>query len=404
MGEKTMVSVEKKKNFIINTAYAALVVTLFYFFMKYAFGLFFPFLCAMAVAKVLQKPVDFLCRKTPVKRGFASVLMVMLAVIVILAVFVLIIVRIGIELKGFFDFIMIRLEDVPSFIASIEQSLKSGLSFLPDKIEGTITSFIGEKLAILLNSPDKPQDATLGFDFSVFGAPLSGVWNTAKQIPSTLIGIVIAVVACCFMTADFATLRKVILSLFRDDTREKIIRSKRLLLPAMGKMAKAYGLIMTITFCELALGLFLLKLIGIYSGGYILIISLITAIIDIIPILGTGLVLVPWGLYSLLTGSYSFGIGILILYVCILVIRQIIEPKLVADQLGLPAFATIIAMFVGTQIFGFIGLFLLPITLAMVKLLNDEGIICIFHEVDKKEEAEIPQEEAPLKEEVDKND
>lgn len=374
-----MVNIEKKRNFIINTVYLAIVITLFYFFMKYAFGLFFPFLCAIAMAKALQRPVDFICRKTPLKKGFVSVLAVMLSVTLIISVFALIIVRIAVELKGFFDYLMIQLEDTPAFIDAIEHSAKKMLSFLPDKIEGTVTRFIGDKLAILLNSPDKPQGASLGIDFSMFSGAILGVWNVAKQIPSVLVSIIIAVVSCCFMTADYKTLRSVILSLFRSETREKVIRAKRLMFPTLGKMGKAYGLIMAITFGELTLGLFLLKIIGVYTGGYILIIAMITAIVDIMPVLGTGTVLIPWAAYNLIVGNYPLAIGLFVMYVCILVIRQIIEPKLVASQLGLPAFATVIAMFVGTQIFGFVGLFLLPITLVMVKLLNDEGIIHVFH-------------------------
>ena len=69
-------------------------------------------------------------------------------------------------------------------------------------------------------------------------------------------------------------------------------------------------------------------------------------------------------------------------FLCITVIRQVIEPKLVAAQLGIPAFLTIVSMFIGSQIFGVIGIFILPITIVMLKLLNDEGIIHIFHHKD----------------------
>ena len=69
----------------------------------------------------------------------------------------------------------------------------------------------------------------------------------------------------------------------------------------------------------------------------------------------------------------------IIIYVCITVIRQVIEPKLVATQLGLPAFLTIVSMFIGSQIFGVIGIFILPITIVMLKLLDDEGILNITH-------------------------
>lgn len=370
-----METLQRKKKFIIDTVYAVFVIVIFYFFMKYAFGLFLPFLLALAVAAALQKPVNFICKKTPLKRGPVSAVLVLFSVTVVLGLIVALIIRLGIEVKGFFDYLMIQLQDIPAFIKRMEVFVSSHLQFLPDKIEGAVTSFLSEKVNDLLNN----TGSGAGFDISAIKTPLLGVWNTVKQIPSTLIAIVIAIVACCFMTSDFASVRKIILSLFRPETRDKIIRSKNLLVPSLSKMAKAYGLIILITFSELTLGLFLMKLIGIYDSNYIFIFALITAIVDIIPILGTGTILVPWALYSLLNGRISLAIGIFIMYACITVIRQIIEPKLVANQLGIPPFATIISMYVGSQIFGVLGIFLLPITLVMVKLLNEEGIIHIFH-------------------------
>lgn len=381
-----MEALQRKKKFIIDVVYAVFVAVIFYFFMKYAFGLFFPFLAALTVAAILQKPVNFICKKTPLKRGIVSVVLVLFSVTVILGLLTALIVRLGLELKGFFQYLMIQLQDIPSFITKLEASVSEHLAFLPDKLETAITSFMSKKIDAILNN------AGSGIDLSAFKTPLLGLWNTVKHLPSTLIAIVIAVVACCFMTADYATVRKVILSLFRTETRNKIIRSKNLLVPSLSKMGKAYGLIIIITFSELVLGLFLLKLIGIYEGGYIFIFSLITAIIDIVPILGTGTVLIPWALYCLLDGKISLAIGIFIMYACITVIRQIIEPKLVSNQLGIPPFATIIAMYLGTQIFGVLGIFILPITLVMIKLLNEEGIIHIFHNVDGDEQSSAEKE------------
>ena len=382
-----MNKIEKKKNFIISTVYAAIVIFLFYAFFKYAFGLIFPFFAALLIAMLLQRPLNFICRKTPLKRGIVSVVMVFLCFLVFISLIGLAVVSIGAELRDFFRYLMIQFEDIPAFIEKIEAVLGKGLAFLPDKLEGSVTGFISEQLSLLLNSSEKQAASDSGFDFSMLSGPISSVWNTAKQIPVTLIAFVVSVVACCFMTTDFATVKKCILSLFRSETREKVVRTKKLLFPALGNMCKAYGIIITITFCELSAGLFLLKLLKIYNGGYIFVIALITAFIDIVPVLGTGTVLVPWALYCLIIGDYPLAIGIVIMYVCITVIRQIIEPKLVASQLGIPPFATIIAMYIGSKIFGFIGLFLLPITLVMVKMLNDEGIIHVFHNYEPKTEA-----------------
>lgn len=374
-----MTGIEKKRNFIINTVYVAILLALFYLFFKYALGTVFPIICAAVVAMILQKPVDFINRKTHINRGFISAVSVLLSFFFLVAILGLILVWIGSEFKGFFQYIMMQFEDIPALIEKVQGYIANILTFLPEKVEVAAMNFVNEKINTLFNSATEAPSISSDFDFSILSTPLLGIWNTAKQIPTTLVSIVVAIVACCFMTADFGSVRNFVLGFFKPETKNKIIRAKRLLFPSLGKMVKAYALIITITFCELALGLSILKLLNIYESGYIFVISALTAIIDIVPVLGTGTVLIPWALYNFISGNYSLAIGLLVIYVCITVIRQVIEPKLVATQLGLPAFLTIVSMFIGSQIFGVIGIFVLPITIVMLKLLNDEGIIHITH-------------------------
>ena len=392
-----MTSTEKKRQFIINIVYTVILIALFYLFFKFAFGTILPILCAVVVAMILQKPVNFICKKTPLKRGLVSALTVIFAFLVIVSGLVLILIWVGSEFKGFFQYIMIELEDIPALVHKIEGYIGNAVGFLPEKLETAVMEFVSEKLATLTSPTTTPSEPSQSIDLSMLSTPLKGIWNTAKQIPTTLVSIVVAIIACCFMTADFATVKKLVLGFFQPDTRSKIVRAKRLLFPSLGKMAKAYAIIITITFCELSLGLFLLTLMGIYDSGYIFVIAILTAIIDIVPVLGTGTVLIPWAVISLLNGNYPMAIGLIVMYACITVIRQIIEPKLVAAQLGIPAFLTIVSMFIGSQIFGVLGIFILPITIVMLKLLNDEGIIHIFHYTDKEEKAVEPQEKSDEK-------
>lgn len=402
-----MTSTEKKKKFIINIVYTVILVALFYLFFKFAFGTILPILCAVVAAMILQKPVNFICKKTPLKRGLVSALAVLFGFAVAISGLVLLLIWVGSEFKGFFQYVMIQFEDIPALVHKVEGYIANAIGFLPEKLETTVMDFVSEKLASLAAPTVTPDDSSMSIDLSMLSTPLMGIWNTAKQIPTTLVSIVVSIVACCFMTADFASVKRLVLGFFQPDTRTKIVRAKRLLFPSLGKMAKAYGIIITITFCELSLGLFLLKLMGIYDSGYIFVIAILTAIIDIVPVLGTGTVLIPWAVVSLLNANYPMAIGLIIIYACITVIRQIIEPKLVAAQLGIPAFLTIVSMFIGSQIFGVIGIFILPITIVMLKLLNDEGIIHIFHYTDNEEvkaEAKVD-EKIPEKVEVaQKND
>ena len=99
---------------------------------------------------------------------------------------------------------------------------------------------------------------------------------------------------------------------------------------------------------------------------------------DILPVLGTGGIMIPWGIISLIMGKWVLGLGLLALYLIITVIRNIIEPKIVGHQVGLHPVVTLLSMLAGLQLFGIIGLFGFPITLSLLKNLNDRGVIHIL--------------------------
>lgn len=396
-----MDSITKRRNFIIDVVYFALILGLFYLFFKFAFGMCLPFIFAVFIASVLQKPVNALVKKAKGKgRGLISSLLAVFCFVILGSLAALLIVRLLSELKSFFDYIMLKLENTELFITQVSEWINTRLVRLPESLRSTLNGYVTDFLNSLLGSAEQTAEVTVektsSFDLSMLASPLSAVWGTAKQIPTVAVGMLVAVVSCCFLTADYDSFKGLIIKLAGEKNSVKIIAAKRILFSTLAKVGKAYCIIICITFTELLLGLGALKLFGLYKGGYIFAISLITALIDIIPVLGTGTILIPWGVFSLLTGNIGFGIGILVLYVVITVIRQAIEPKLVADQLGLPAYITIIAMYIGTQLFGFIGLFLLPISIMLLKVLNDEGIINIF----KRESVTVEQLNAEVDEKL----
>ena len=378
-----MDKIEKRRSFIINTVFVVIIVGLFYLAIKYALGIVWPFVVAFFLAMLLQRPVNFLSTKTPLKRGISSVIMVLFVLVIVGSILGLIIGRIVIELKGFFDYLLIKMEDAPAFVDQIQAWLSDTFSFLPKSLHESIMTatenFLNRLMGIEAKaSADAIQAENSGIDFSLLSSPLGAVWGTAKQIPMIAVGVLVCIVSCCFMTTDYRTLRDMILSQLSQKRQSAVIRTKQVTFSTLGKMGKAYSIILFVTFMEMLLGLSFLKLIHVYDSGYIFAIAFITAVVDIIPVLGTGTILIPWALWSLFTGDVGLGIGLLVVYAIISVIRQVIEPKLVASQLGLPPFVTIMAMYIGSQLFGFIGLFLLPITIMLLKVLNDEGVIHIF--------------------------
>lgn len=386
-----MEKVEKRRRFIINTVYFAIILGIFYCFMRFAFWTCFPFIMAFFIAMALQRPVNWVVKKTPLKKGLVSGALVLLAVAILIAVLTLIGVRIVNELRGFWALITAKLDNLPAFLDQAEAWILERIHFLPNSIEQMAANGIHELFQSLEGGAG---GASLNIDLSMLSSPLSGVWNTAKQIPSVFLATLISIIACCFMTADYDRLVNFVKRQLPHKRRNALSTSKRLLFSSLFKMVRAYTLIILITFCEMALGLGFLKLIGAYEGGFILVIALLTALVDILPVLGTGTILIPWGVISLFMGRITLGIGLLVLYVIISVIRQIIEPKLVAGHLGLPPVATVVGMYIGLQLFGFIGIFLVPLTLIMLKLLNDQGVVHLWKRAGEEDSAEEVPDEA----------
>lgn len=374
---------EKRRATLINIAYYTVIVALFYLFMKYAFGLVAPFLVALAVAVLLQKPLRIISEKTKIKKNILGAVAVLLIISVVISAIVLVGYRLFVEFKGFGEYIMSKISDLPALTRSAEEWILARLTVLPDSLEKTVAdSVTGIVDRILLVSQEETagmtQTSESGFDLSFLATPLGGLLSTAKQIPVVFAGIFMGIIACFFITCDYDKFRLLISENISREHEIAIVKTRRILGDILGKMLKSYATLIFITFCEVSIGLNILKLIGVYGGGYILVISIITAIVDILPVLGTGTILIPWAIFNLFTGNIGLGIGLVVLYILITVIRQVIEPRLVAMNVGLHPAITLFGMYLGVQVFGFFGIFILPITFVLVKALNDEGIIHLW--------------------------
>ena len=338
-------------------------------------------------AVLLQKPKNYIVKKTPFKPGIASVICVMGAILVVAAVVSLIGIRLVKEIKSFADYIILRFQDMDSVINNVETWLLNFFASFPEFLRKTLTESVTSiasqlRLALQGQEVEVPAGITesIGSVFSVswITAPLSGVISTAKLVPSFIVSFVVTIIAACFTTSEYPYIIEFIKYQFPEGRRNDLAKAKNLLKTSLSKMGKAYLLIILITFAEMSLGLTVLRLTGIFESNYIVIIAAITALLDILPVLGAGTILIPWAAYSFITGNVAMGIGLAVMYVIIFVVRQIIEPKLVAGQLGLSPIVTIAALYFGLKLFGVLGMFITPVFVIMLKLLNDEGIINLW--------------------------
>lgn len=393
--------VKKRKNLLINCIFFIGIVALYYIVIKFAFWTLAPFVIAVIIAIALQKPVRFISKKTKIKKGIVAAVAVLLIIALLISAIVLVGYRIVVEFRGFGEYIVKRLSDLPSLVKSVENWMLRRIAFLPDGLEKTAKAAISEFSDKLLLETAAEESAIAAessskssFDISMLATPLGGILSTAKQIPSILIAVLISIIASLFITCDYDKYVEIMYRMLSKERADKVRKTKDLLTGILGKMLKSYIMIMFITFCEICIGLNILKVIGVYDGGYILAISMGTAVLDILPVFGTGAVMIPWIIYNFIVGNAPLAIGLFVVYTIITIVRQIMEPRLVAMNVGVPPLVTLAGMYIGLQTFGAIGIIIVPVTFVLIKALNSEGIIHLWGEKSEEKPKEKPEEKS----------
>lgn len=372
--------VKKRRDSIINVAFIAMVLGLVYFFVKYLFGITAPFLLSFFFAVCLQRPLRKFDKKTNNKmHTFWSMFLVILVLAVIIGPVVLILSLIGKEIVEFVSFLGEQLNDLPNFLATLQNEIISLLKFLPDGIYTSVSDSINVFFSNLINDFDLSK---LNIDVKSITSSLSsgitGVYSVVKNIPSAMLSLVIGIIAWIFFTKDYNYIVGFIKCQLPESKKNLLSETKQIFSKTILKMLRAYGLIMFITFCELFLGLTILNLIGVMDNGYVFMIAIAIAVFDILPVAGSGGILIPWTVVSVILGNYPQAIGLIIIYVVITVIRQYIEPKIVGTSLGVHPIVTLAGLYFGLKLFGFMGMFIVPLTVMTLKAFNDAGRIHLY--------------------------
>ncbi len=373
-------NVEKRRAFLIDLVYVIAILGLVYVFFKYCFAVAAPFLLSFFFAVFLQKPLNFLVKKCKNKGRTAwSIVLVLLCVAIILGPIISIIAALINEIGNFISYLGNQLNDLPTFLMTLENEILKGLKFLPDAIYTSVSENITKFFGSLVQDFDVSK---LGINMSSITSGLSsgisGVYSVVKNIPSVIIGIVIGIIAWILFTKDYDRVVKFIKLQLPDKHKNLLSETKKVFSTTILKMIRAYGLIMFITFCENFLGLTILNLIGVMKNSYVFVIAIGIAVFDILPVAGSGGILIPWALISLVNGNVGQCVGLLILYAIITVIRQYIEPKIVGNSLGVHPLVTLAGLYFGLKLFGFMGMFIVPICVMTLKAFNDAGRIHLY--------------------------
>ncbi len=221
---------------------------------------------------------------------------------------------------------------------------------------------------------DSLTNALSGFigDISQQGIGLVSGW--INGIPEILISIVFVLLMSFFLSLHYETVMAFLKRQLPNPWREKLGKMKQMGKTTVKGYLKAILILMFCTFVELAIGFFILQVenpIGIAA---------LIAVFDALPLLGTGGIMIPWIIIELLGQNYSLALGLAILYGIVTVVRNLIEPKVVGDQLGLNPVVSLLAIYLGYRLMGVMGMILFPILAQLLILLHQHGMIRLYRE------------------------
>ncbi len=370
-------STDKRRKFLVDFAFFALLFVLSIFAVRYALPALFPFVVAFLVTMLLRPVVRFFHDKLKFNTRIASVLLVILfyGTIGVLVIWLLI------ELVSF---VADKAMYLPQFF---QTQVRPFLDQLFNEIQQMLHNFDPE-MAIDFDDTANSLIASIGstiLDFS--GTLATKLTGFAVSVPTFLLNIVIMVIATIFLLVDFETIRVFLRRQLPEKTSDLIHNIFTHLGKVIKKYLISYSLIMFITFCEIWAGL---SIIGV---KYSALIAALIAMMDILPVVGSGLALAPWAIVCVFLGDYGTAIGLIILWAVLSIVRQIIEPKIVGSSVGMHPFLTLFAMLAGNFIYGGIGILLVPVTLALCQSLNAAGVVHLYKTPEPEpEETDIIQE------------
>ena len=351
---------EKQRAFLVRTAYWAVWAVLLWLGVRYLLRWLLPFLLALALAAAVEPVIAWCRRRMGLKRGFTAAVVTIAvtgAILALAAVIVWQLIRQAAELLGQLPGLLAglpgmtedlrqRLED---FCAACPQGLRSWLEEVPALL-GTLAAGVAQRASGACITAGAARAAALPGVFLFCGTTALAVFFTAGSYPR-------------------------VMAFFRRQLGHRLDRARGVkanLLSTLGKWCRAQAILLGVTFCELLAGFLLM------GQRYALLLAAVTALVDALPVFGTGTVLLPWAAVCLLAGQAPRAVALAALYAVISAVRSLLEPKVMAAQAGLPPLASLAAMYAGFRALGVAGMILLPMALLFVKQLHDEGYVGLW--------------------------
>jgi len=342
------------KRIIVVSIYLLIAYVLYAFLSKWLMLCITPFILGWLAAYIVQKPVTTLYEKKHIPKKITSAFYIILLTSLPASVLFLLVSKIISE--GYRAYLYLK-ADIPGITEEFIRLSGRILDFVRS------LPFVNESSAMLSEEVNKYISETL---VSTSGKLISFIPGAAAGIaelfPKVLIFVIIFCISAFYLSVDFSSANTVMLSVLSPELQIFCRKYKREFFSVSKNYLRAYLFIFLISLGELFLGLTLLRVDHAFSAAFMI------AFVDILPVLGCGTVLIPWSIIEFVSGNIALGSGIIVLYLIITLVRQLTEPKIVGNFIGLHPLASLMCIFAGLSLFGVAGIFLMPI--AVISFIN----------------------------------
>ncbi len=322
-----------------------------YLMCRFVLRLFLPFLLAFLLAFLTRPIVLRISRHSRAPKRLIAVLVVAVALLLLGVFGYFLCSRILIEIKNLLAFLERESGTPDGQISRLFGFFKSFFDRLP--LLGRLRE--SNLLKYLVDDPERFVAEQLKGMLSRFSQGLgSAATSLLRGLPSVLFAWLIGMIACFYFAAEFDTVCHALSRTVPPSLAKRLPIWRQRAAGAMRRYIRAYFLLFLLTLFELTVGLFALGV------DYFFLLAFVTAVLDILPVLGVGTVLIPYALLCFAGGEALRGAGLLVLYGVITVVRQIAEPHLVGKSLGLHPILMLISFYIGFRLFGVVGVFIGP--------------------------------------------
>lgn len=302
-------------------------------------GFFWPFVASWILALLATPLCNFLERHIKLKKKWASAVIIVLVLLILAGLGYLLVTRIGGELIEL-------LSGTPTYYSQVQQAILDVGDVLEEKIT-PISGDLGARIPVIFDAL-LSQMGTAVNRMAPRGVEMMG--SAATNITNGFIGTIVMIISAYFFIADREKMTAWLLGAVPEDIRQTACDLKGRIMGALGGFFLAQVKIMCMIFILLLVGLLLLR------NPYALLLALLISFVDLLPILGTGTILIPWAVICLFQNDYRQGIGLLVLYVICLAARQVLQPKILADSMGMDSMTTLVLIYAGYKMDGLRGM------------------------------------------------